>query len=200
MSNSWPEADEVAAIFERFVLGDCLAQSDFIVAVLDQVVNHLRAWRGDVDEHMRITAAEDAVLSVIRNPAQYDNTKSKLIAFLCMAAKKDLINALESERRHFRGRENSECVELQADGRNTSVEQVADDLPSFDDPALAAEIACFNDIERQVFDLMRNGEKRTTAFAEVMGSGHLSVEDQTGEVKRMKDRIKQRLKRAGRKA
>jgi hypothetical protein len=200
MSHSWPEADEIAAIFERLVQGDPLAQSDFIEGVLDPLVNHLQAWRGDVDEHMRITASEDAVLSLIHNPALYDKTKSNLITFLSLAAKADLLNAMERERRHHRGRESSECVELQADSRNRSVEELEDDVLSFDDPALAAEIASFNDVERRVFELMRNGEKRTTAFADVMGSGHLSVEDQTGEVKRMKDRIKQRLKRAGRKA
>jgi hypothetical protein len=200
MSNSWPEADDLAAIFERFVQGDRVAQSDFIVAVLDPLVNHLRTWRGGVDEHMLITAAGDAVLSLIHNPSLFDKTKSNLISFLRMAAKRDLLNILERESKHHRGRENSDCVELEADGRNTSVEELGDNLPSFDDPSLAAEIACFNDIERRVFELMRNGEKRTTAFAEVMGGSLLPVEDQAREVKRMKDRITQRLKRAGRKA
>jgi DNA-directed RNA polymerase specialized sigma24 family protein len=201
MLDSWPEADTVAAIFERLRQGDRLAQSDFIAAVLDPLVSHLRAWRRDADEHMCLTAAEDAVLSVIHNPSVYNPAKgSNLFAFLCMAAKGDLLNVLERERRHHRNRENRDCVELPADGRNSPAEEVLDDLPSFDDPALAAEIACFTDSERQVFELMRSGEKRTCVFADLLDIGHLPVEEQAREVKRVKERIMKRLKRGGGKA
>jgi hypothetical protein len=200
MSNSWPEVDEVAATYERFVQGDRVAQSDFIAMVLDPLVNYLRAWREGSDEHMRISAAEDAILSLIRNPALYDKAKGTLIYFLCMAAKADLLNALESERRYHRGRENNESVELQADSRNPSTDEAADDLPSFDDPALASEIACFTQIERQVFELMRQGERRTSAFAALLDIGHLPTEEQASVVYRMKEKILMRLKRAGRKA
>jgi len=198
MPDSWPEVDVVVAIYERLVPGDCLAQSDFIVAVLEPLVSHLRAWRRDVDEHMWLTAAEDAVLSVIRNPHVYNPAKGgNLFAFLRMAAERDLLNALERERRHHRNRENRDCVELLADGRNPSMEEVADDLPTFDDPAVATEIASFTDRERQVFELMRDGEKRTSVFATILGIGDMPLEEQTREVKRVKDRIVKRLQRVG---
>jgi hypothetical protein len=201
MSNSWPEADEVAAIFERLVQGGSLAQSDFIVAVLDPLVNHLRAWRRDLDEHVWMTAAEDAVLSVIRNPAVFDKKKGgNLIAFLCMAAERDLVNIQAREGRHHRRRENRDCVEFPSDGRNPSMEEVTDELPSFDDQAFAAEISSFTDIERQVFELMRTGERRTSVVADLLGIGHLPNEEQAREVKRVKERIFKRLQRAGRKA
>ncbi len=118
MPNSWAHADELAVIFARFVRGDPLAQSELIAAVLDPIVNHLQLRRSNADEHMRITAAEDAVLSLLRNPTQYDETKSNLIAFLCMAAERDLTNVLARERRHHRNRESGEFVELLSDGRN----------------------------------------------------------------------------------
>jgi DNA-directed RNA polymerase specialized sigma24 family protein len=200
MSNSWPDADEVASIFKRFVQGDRVAQSDFILAVLDPLLNHLEAWRRDVDEHTRITAAEDAVLSVIRNPAIYDKTKGNLITFLCMAARRDLLNAVERERRHHRDRENLDSVEFSMGGRNPSVEEEEYDLPSFDDPALATEIASFTDIERRVFELMRTGERRSSVVADLLGIGHLPNEELAREVKRVKERIFKRLQRAGRKS
>ncbi len=198
MPDSWPEADVVAAIYERLVRGDCLAQTDFIVEVLEPLVSHLWAWRRDADEHMWLTAAEDAVLSVIRNPAVYNPAKcGNLFAFLRMAAERDLLNLLERERRHHRNRENRDCVELPVDGRNPSVEEVADDLPTFDDQAMATEVASLTDLERQVFELMRDGEKRTSVFATILDIGHLPVEERAREVKRVKDRIIKRLQRAG---
>jgi hypothetical protein len=196
MSNSWPEPEAVVTLYRRLCAGDRLAQSEFIVAVLDPLASHLRLWRVDADEHACLTAAEDAVLSLIRKPAIYDPAKRGLIGFLCMAAERDLLNAMRKEKKHHTDRENRDCVELPATGGNNAVEELADDLPSFDDPDIAAEIASFTATERDVLYLMRDGEKRTSAFAAVLGIEHLSVEDQASEVKRVKDRIIKRLQRA----
>src|SRR5262245_16250636 len=131
MSESWPEADEVAALFRRFCAGDPLAQSDFIAAVLDPLVGHLRRWRRDADEHACFTAAGDAVWALVRKPTIYDPARCGLIGFLCMSAQLDLLNELEKEARHQRNRKSSECVELAPDERNTAAEDLAGDLPSF---------------------------------------------------------------------
>lgn len=200
MSNAWPTADEVAVLFERFVQGDCVSQSDLIAAVLDPLVSHLKSYRREADEHLCLTAAEDAVLSVSHRPSIFDKTRCGLLPFLRMAAERDLLNALARERRHQSGREILDCVELAEDGRNASRNYSMADLPSFDDPLLAAEIASLTDVERQVLQLMREGERRTSAFAAVMAIGHLPETEQAREVKRCKDRIIKRLQRAGGKA
>jgi hypothetical protein len=196
----WPDADAVAAVFERLVQGDRVAVSDFIAAVLEPLANHLCAWRRDADEHTCLSAAEDAVLSLIHNPAIYDPAKRGLIGFLRMAAEGDLLNELEKEKKHNTNRENRDCVELTAKGGNSIAEELADDLPSFDDPSIAAEIANFTATEREVFYLMRDGERRTSAFAVVLSIDHLPVEDQAREVKRVKERLFKRLQRTGRKS
>ncbi len=197
MSDSWPEADEVDALFRRHGNGDPLARSDFIAATLDPLFQHLRRWRRDADEHACLTAAEDTILALLHNPAIYDPTGRTLIGFLRMSAEGDLLNELAKEARHHRNRDSAECVELVPDDGNTSVDELADDLPSFDDPAVAAEIANFSVTDRAVFELMRTGERATTAFAAMLGIAHLQAEEQAREVKRVKDKIKQRLKRAG---
>jgi hypothetical protein len=46
-------------------------------------------------------------------------------------------------------------------------------------------------------DLMREGEKRTVVFADAAGFSDLPPEEQAREVKRVKDRIKKRIQRAG---
>lgn len=199
MSDSWPEPEAVTTLFQRLCVGDRLAQLELIDAVLDPLVGHLRRWRRDADEHACMTAAEDAVLSLIRNPAIYDPTKRGLMGFLKMAAQGDLRNELAKEQKHHTNRENRDCVELPESSGNTPPDELAGDLPSFDDPNIAAEVASFTATEREVLRLMRDGEKRTAAFAAVLGIEHLPAEDQAGEVKRVKDRIIKRLQRARRK-
>jgi hypothetical protein len=196
MSDSWPEAHEVEELFQRLCRGDELALSDFLAAVLDPLVEHLRRWRHGVDDHARITAAEDAVLNLVHKPSSYDPAGRGLIGFLCMSAEGDLLNALEKEARHHANRKNSECVELAPDGRNAEVENTTDDLPSLDDPHFVAEIASFSATERVVYELMRAGERATAAFAQALGIGHLPPDEQARAVKRTKDRVIKRLQRA----
>lgn len=198
MSDSWPEADELTALFRRMCSGDRLAQAHFLTAVLDPLVHHLRMWQRDVDDHTCLTAAEDAVLSLIHTPTIYDHEKRGLIGFLRMAAEGDLLNALKKEQKHNTNRENRDCVELPANDGNSVAEELADDHLSFDDPDIAAEIASFTATEREVLRLMREGEKRTPAFAAVLGIERLPVDEQAREVKRAKDRIIKRLQRARR--
>ena len=78
MSDSWPEPEAVAALYQRLCTGDRVAIAEFITAVLDPLASHLRWWRRDADEHTCLTAAEDAVLSLIRNPALYKPEKGSL--------------------------------------------------------------------------------------------------------------------------
>lgn len=199
MSNSWPGPETVAELYKRLCTGDRLAQSEFLVAVLDPLASDLRRWHRGADEHACVTAAEDAVLALLQNCAIYDPAKRGLIGFLRMAAEGDLVNTLNKEQKHQTNRENCDCVELPASGGNSDGEDLADDLPSFEDARIAVVIASFTALELAVFELMRDGEKRTSAFAAVLGSEYLSAEDQANEVKRVKDRIIKRLQRAGRK-
>lgn len=193
MSPGWPEPDELGALLQRIREGDRVAPSDFIVAVLDPLVAHLGKWKSREDEHLYQTAAEDAILAFLRNPSSYNPEKSNLISYLRMAAERDLLNALAKELRHHRNRDSLDCVELPAAaGKNSE-----DDLRSFDDPEIAAVVATFTDAERAVLELMKARERRTAAYAPLLGVQNLSVVEQEREVKKVKDRITKRLERAG---
>jgi DNA-directed RNA polymerase specialized sigma24 family protein len=196
MGQSWPNPEEALSLYLRLGGSDPVAQSDFVAAFLDPLVAFLRADSPHADDHARLTAAEDAVLSVIHNPPLYKSDEMTLPAFLRMAAKRDLLNLLAKENRRHRRREYHDSVELAAGDGNSDRDE-ADDLPSFDEPILAAVIAGFTDVERRVFELMRAGERRTEVFAPVLGVQHLPPEEQTREVKRVKERIFKRLRRAG---
>ena len=196
MTDAWPDPEAVVTHFQQMRAGDGLAQSAFIVAVLDPLVSHLRRYRRDADEHTCMTAAEDAVLSLIRNPTSYDPSKRSLIGYLKMAAEGDLLNALKKEQKHKAKRECLDCVELPAPGGNT----LADDLPSFDDPDIVSEVASFTATERVVLRLMRDGERRASAFAAVLAIEEMPADEQARAVKQVKDRIVKRLQRARGKA
>jgi hypothetical protein len=99
---------------------------------------------------------------------------------------------VEKESRH-RKHISLESVEEPADRGNTRAE---DDTPTFDDPRLVAEIASFDDEECRALDLMREGERATTAFAGPLGLSDLPPGEQAARVKRVKDRVKKRLTRA----
>jgi hypothetical protein len=200
MSVEWPGANDLAAILNLLHTGDPLARSDFADAVMEPLVSHLRRCRVEADDDAYWTAAGDAVLSVINNPAVYDPNRGPLRSFLCMSAEGDLRNALKRERRHHTGRENRDCVELAAADGNTRQESRVVDGRSFDDPEVAAEVAGFSSADHGVFELMRGGERETAAFAPVLGVGHLPRDEQSRAVKRAKDRIIKRLRRVGRKA
>jgi DNA-directed RNA polymerase specialized sigma24 family protein len=196
MSDTWPGDAELAALFVGVCARDPLAVNDFVLAVLEPLVTDLRRFpRTDLDACH--SAATDAILALIRDPARYDPTRSELRGFLRIIARRKLITAIDKERRHHVGRKSSEIVELAADDGNSPANEPADDFPSFDDPHLAAELAGFNEIERAVFELLRDGERATAVFAAAMGLSHLPAEEQAAEAKRAKDRVKQRLKRAG---
>ncbi len=59
-------------------------------------------------------------------------------------------------------------------------------------------IAAFDDAERRAFELMRAGERRTAVFAAALGLTDRPPAGQADEVKRVKDKIMQRLRRAWR--
>jgi hypothetical protein len=53
------------------------------------------------------------------------------------------------------------------------------------------------DVERCFLEQMQQGEWRNSVFAVILGVTHLSAGEQRREVKRVKDRLKKRMKRAG---
>lgn len=189
----WPDPASADELYRRVLANDPLAPSDFAVAVLEPLIAYLRFKWPHADDHDRQHAAEDAVLEVIRKPPSYHPELRSLRSHLQDAAHRDMINLDVKERRHHRGRDAEFRVELASDGGNDSAD---DGLPAFDDPRLAAVIAGFTHEERRAFDLMRDGERRTAAFAEALGFAERPTDEQEREAKRAKDRIVKRLKRA----
>jgi DNA-directed RNA polymerase specialized sigma24 family protein len=191
----WPSPEEAAALFARLVAGDPLAPPVLAEAFLDPLVAHLRIKYPRVDDHAHRAAAADAIISLLKSPAQFDPAQRTLAGYLRMSAEGDLLNFLNREKKHHDRRENWDPVEHDTADRNSG-EAGESDLPSFDHPALAAVIRGLSDVERRVFELLVAGERGTEVFAAALGLADVSPDEQEASVKRAKDRIKQRLKRA----
>ncbi len=185
-----PDADLLA----RLRGGEPMASAELVRAHVDGLVEHLRRCHPTAHEHFLVDAAEDALLGLIKNPHTYDPARCSLAGYLRMSALGDLRNALQKEARHHVGRASADCVEEAPDSRND--QQVEHEGSSFDDPGLAAVIAGFTETERRFFDLMRAGEKRTAVLAVALGVADRPVGEQQDEVKRVRDRLIKRLRRA----
>jgi DNA-directed RNA polymerase specialized sigma24 family protein len=186
---SWPSPERALELFARLRPDDTVGHADFAVAFLDPLAEHLRR-NNTAHDHALFEAAEDAVISLLKNPAAFDPARGSLQSYLCMSAAGDLKNVLSRERRHH---EKRASVEL--DDFAGKEEDEGEDLPSLDHPTFAAAIAEFTDPERAALELMRDGVRETARFAEVLGIAGRAPREQFAEVKRAKDRIKQRLKR-----
>ena len=186
-------------IHERLLTEDVTAPAELAEALLEPLLQRLaRKYLRLPEPALLYDAVTDALMSYIKRPAQFDPARRTLIGFLVMAADGDLRNALAKEKRRRQKEISLEVVELGAAGGNSTVdeenskaenerEKLRQVLPRiFEDPKDLAMV-----------ELIFSGERKTTAFVEVLQLRHLPVEQQRREVKRHKDRLKKRLERYG---
>ena len=186
-------------LHERLLANDPVAPADvfgMVVPVLERYLRYQFPSMGPgVDPDIYVTAVYDALTGYFKNPGNYDPTRSGLMTYLRLAARRDLQNLLAKESRHARGRVSLHSVEFDRSDGNDLSETVAD---SIDGERLSEEMTKdMTPSERDVFDLMVEGERSTEAAAHVLGIVHLPARDQVKEVKRVKDRIKKRIQRRG---
>jgi hypothetical protein len=187
------------------VAQDPTAANDLAEGYLQPLVNWLAETEPNVSEDLRLEAAEDAILALIRNPESYSPDLQSLEVYLRMSARGDMLNLLSRERRHKKHEVPCGSVELLPNsgkylGRN-------------DDPALPLCVAeeqqstlsalpeavrrKLSATDLHAVELILQGERRDDAFAELFGLQHVPAAERKRLVKRHKDRLKQVLKRAG---
>jgi hypothetical protein len=198
-----PSSEQALLLHRRLVEADPTASADLAAAYLDHLIDWLASQNRKIAPEFCATAAEDAILALIKNPKSYDPSRQGLSAYLHLSAQGDLLNLLRREARHTRGK-NWEAVEQAPDAGKY--------LARDDDPTLPLQIReeaaiarqeivpqvreGLKDAESRVLDLLLKGERRTAVFAAAFGISHLPKEQQVLEIKRVKDMLKIRLKRA----
>jgi RNA polymerase sigma-70 factor (ECF subfamily) len=153
------------------------------------------------DESLIFDAAADAILSYAERPSRYDPQRLRLLSYLVMSADGDLKNALQRHQRRAHREVPMGDVELLLDARNSEVEEVHPEkrpaAPGVEevDHRIREEIP--DPVDQQLVDLMMQGERRTEAFARVLGITDMELLQQRKLVKQHKDRLKKRLMRLG---
>lgn len=203
-----PADDEGRELYQRLVANDPLAPSDLAVAYLDHLTVWLSTRNPGVDPSVCATAAEDAILALIKNPASYNPDKLSLTAYLHMSAAGDLKNMLAAEYRLAGRRASLEAVEHSTEfgkllGDESydpqavviGIETVQERIGARD--AITAGVRSkLSSVEKRALDLMSQGERRTEIYAAALGIEHLAFDEQRKEVKRVKDRLIKRFERA----
>jgi RNA polymerase sigma-70 factor (ECF subfamily) len=202
-----PSNDEATALLVRLRSGDPTAPSDLVVAYLDDLARWLQGRNPAVSAEECLTAAEDALLALIKNPTSFDPKRSSLLGYLRMSASGDLKNQWRAERRHVWRKTSLEDVELSPgegkylrDGEADPAQRLeVREWSLMSAKVIGALRAKLSPEERRVMDLMLEGERKTRAYAEALGLSGLPAPEQKREVKRVKDRLKKRLERSWRK-
>lgn len=198
-------SEEERELHQRLLDGDRLAPVDLVTAYLEPLIAHLQQCNRGADPHHCGQAAEDALLSLIRNPSSFSPDDMGLAAYLRRSAQCDFINIWRRDGKHRQKRETWNVVELpENEGKYLGMEHR--EFHATDDgqenmskrkAIVDREAVKLSEPDRRVLELMRRGERRTSAYAEAYGVSHLSPEEQAREIKQVKDRLKVRLKRAG---
>ena len=186
-------------LHNRLLLDDPVATEEFFNIAAPDLERHLRmrfpSMAVGVDPDIYLSAVYEALTDYFKNPGKYDPSRSGLMTYLRLAARRDLQNLLAKETRHAKGRVSLEDVEFSRSDGNDISERAAEDM---DGRRLIEELMEeMTPNERAVLSLMLEGERSSAAAAEAMGIGHLPPGEQAREVKRVKDRLKKRIQRKG---
>jgi hypothetical protein len=195
--------DSDVDLHRRLLEREATASADLCDRFLNRLTDWITRKYRRVDPHLCAGAAADAIVTLIKSPASYDPSRRKsLFSYLCMSAKGDLLNSIRPKAHQ------PEILSLDVELSRRS----GNDPGRHDDPALPVilkeELAKADETilapardgltpeELAALELMLDGEKRTTAFAQALRIEHLSKPEQKAYVKRAKDKLKIRLQRA----
>jgi hypothetical protein len=178
-----------------------------LAALVDLPINrYLRSHMPATDAMTLTEAADDALLDYVEHPERARaETGREVWSHLMHSAWCNVIDIVRKESRRGRAEaqfavEDSrrqadytqQVAELQLCGVRLAEESSADDLPL--PPQL---LDLFDEHDLAVLRLMRSGERQTVAYAGVLGIRHRAPREQAALTRRVKERLRQRLKRMG---
>jgi len=185
--------DALTALHSQALVGDRGAMNAIFESLEPLLRRRLAAQFPRVPADWIHDAVQDTLLEYRVRPDHFDTRRGvSLESFLFRASRCDLLNHLDAERR--RGR-------LQRDAdRALGLSGIV--MPCFD---RQLDVACIlqririemSDIELQVLDELAKGDVRPQILAGVVGASHLPPVEQRIAVKRVVNRILQRLRRLG---
>ena len=198
--------EESQDIYRRLLANEPDAPSDLFALFLDPLVGALQsAFPSLPDPYLVQDVVTDSLFTLAQRPMRYAPEKASLWSYLYTDAKGDLLNAIERERKRWKDA-TFDIVEHDVHDQGTNVEAevlnalVPDGLPAGTtlEEVLAMVQATMSDPQdRELLELMLDGERKSEAFSEVLGIGHMTPLEQRRIIKQRKDRIDARLRRLG---
>lgn len=192
-SPQWPGADEGRALHAALFSADPTAPAAFADAFYGPLCAHLTRTYRYVSEDEAVSVAGNLIVALVQKPELYNPEKLPVDAFLRMAAGRKMSTTAERVGRRRRREIALDFVAEPPAARNEYMRE--DDGPSWSDPRLVAEVDAFAGAERIAFELLREGVRDTDAFAKALDLDPQGA-DTARVVKRIKDTIKARLRRA----
>ncbi|HLJ97249.1 MAG TPA: hypothetical protein VKU02_29080 [Gemmataceae bacterium] len=201
-----PNREQELELHRRLVAGDCTASAELAQAFFNPLIEWLVRHNCRLEEDLCNAAAVEALYALMKNPRSYDPCREKaigLFGYLQLSAQRDVQNLLRQERRHQRARKTWESVEQSPLAEKYLGREEDPSLPLQRKESaqwaaahvLPAVRAGLTPTELRVLDLLLQGERKTAVYVEACGLGHLSIPQQRALVKRLKDKLNQRIKR-----
>jgi DNA-directed RNA polymerase specialized sigma24 family protein len=205
MTSPEPSRHQQGKLHQRILQDDPTAFSELCELALPHLASFLRLRFPQHESHLCETVVIDLLLDYQARPEQYDPCKLSLFAYLRMAARRDMLNAIDKQSRHEKHLTGIEklAVELETWGRNLFQRQFdpGEWLQQYTDASFEEILtdlqADLDAADEQILLLMLDGVRDSNRYAEVMGISHLEISAQRRAVKRAKDRITQKLRRLG---
>ena len=158
------------------------------------LVGWLHAKRRIRGSELVSDAATDAIVDYIKHPSKWNPNRGTLVSYICMAADRDLRNALEKDRRRQKREIFMSDVEDSGPERNV----VSDDEEQSEAISGLLDVldrTVTSQRDREFLTLMLTGERSTERFAELLGIQALPKSEQAKVVKQHKDRLKKVVER-----
>ena len=176
------------ALHERVVACDEAATERLVRILLQSVPPQLRRTFTKAPHDFVATAVVDAILEYLRHPPRFDPARGvPLDRFVKYIASRNLLTLLRAEeRRRIRETECGQRVEPAI-----GFDSLADPIDLLRERLLAVTPAD----EQSALVLWLDGERQTPPIAEALGCASLAPPEQVQEVKRFKDRIRNRARR-----
>jgi RNA polymerase sigma-70 factor (ECF subfamily) len=206
MSERGLTRERQAILHERILRDDPVAFAELCELALPQLISFLEAQFPQHDAHLHETTAIDSLLAYRKKSKQFDSQRLPLFAYLRMAVRRDMLNAIDKMKRH-----EQRLISIDAPVAQSHLIAQAenDDFLDLDEwlfqhtdlssqQILAALDSELSAMDREILYLMLDGVRERERFVAVMGIGQKDGLEQRREVKRAKDRILKKLRRFGR--
>jgi len=190
---------------KRILKEDVTAFAELSEYALPHLTSFLQQQFPNQEAHQIEIIAIDTLMIYLAMPEKYNPHKLSLFAYLRMAARGDMLNAIDKETRHEQRHQPIDDPTLQ------------EQLPSLDLLTQTGELdewlqtqtkltrtelfqkldEDLDKTDKEMLLLMFDGVRDTSRYADVMGITHLPQAEQQAQVKRAKDRLQKRLQRFG---